>query len=118
MRFERWFLLAALSLGAVACEEKPVDIPDTGVEMDAGAVADNCTNDMPCVLTSGMTGMDYVAPINDEDPWTINVTSPGTVMQIVAGNDAEFSPIRLEVVLFDPTGASIRNERFQGNGKQ
>lgn len=91
--------------------------PDAG-PVDAGEAPDLCTDTAPCSLADGERGTDFIAPVGDEDPWTFQVPNAGAVIFIVVENDADFSPVRLELALFGPDGVAIDNQRFQGTGKQ
>ncbi len=91
--------------------------PDAG-PVDSGEVPDNCTAMQACILVAGQRASDHIAPVVDEDPWTFQVPSAGQVIHILVENDADFSPVRLEVALFGPDGMVLENPRYQGTGKQ
>ncbi|CAN0590611.1 unnamed protein product, partial [Laminaria digitata] len=91
--------------------------PDAGA-LDSGEAPDECTDGTVCTLQDGERGTDFIAPVGDEDPWTFQVPSAGSVIFLVVENDADFSPVRLELALFGPDGVAIQNERYQGTGKQ
>lgn len=93
-----------------------MDLVDAGPR-DAATVPDECTEAMPCTLMPGTRGTDFVYPVGDSDRWQFDVAA-GKIVNIVVENDIEFSPIRLEVVLFGPNGSALDNQRFQNNGRQ
>lgn len=105
-------LLALLA----ACSD-PVEVSDAGFP-DTGVLPDTCTDDAPCALTPGMMATEKLTPVGDTDRFTFSVPSAGQIVNVVVNNDAAFSPIRLEVVLFGPDGASLANQRFQMTGRQ
>lgn len=112
-------LALPLVLAAQACSGGDGGGPaDAGELPDSGATPDLCTDGAPCTLSSGVMGSDYVAPAMDEDRWTLEVPTAGSLLQVVVSNDADFSPIRLEVALFGPSGAAVATRSFTGNGKQ
>lgn len=112
------WVAAATTIVVIGCgnKEEP-DLVDAGAP-DSGTVADNCNSDAPCALTAGMMQSDYIGTPGDEDEYSFAVPSAGQVIQLSVSNDAEFSPIKLNVVLFSPSNTPVRNERFEGNGKQ
>ncbi len=107
-----------LTLLAFACSSADTPAgPDAGA-IDSGEAPDECTDATVCTLQDGERGTDFIAPVGDEDPWTFQVPSAGSVIFLVVENDADFSPVRLELALFGPDGVAIENERYQGTGKQ
>lgn len=107
-----------LLLLASACSSPDESVgPDAG-PVDSGEVPDNCTDMRACPLVNGDRASDYIAPVGDEDPWTFQVPAGGQVIYILVENDADFSPVRLEVALFGPDGVVLENRRYQGTGKQ
>ena len=85
---------------------------------DAGEVPDNCSEADPCILVDGGRSSEFLFPVGDVDAFAFDVSGPGRVANVRVENDADFSPIRLEVVLFSPNGEALDNRRFQGNGRQ
>ncbi|MCK6550744.1 pre-peptidase C-terminal domain-containing protein, partial [Myxococcota bacterium] len=119
MSFEiRARVLALVALGAAACGGGTMTTPDAGEAPDSGVIADVCTDDAPCALALGARSTEYIAPAGDTDRYTFDVPAAGSILQVVVTNDADFSPIRLEVALFAPSGAAIETKSWSGNGKQ
>lgn len=85
---------------------------------DADEAPDNCSTEVPCPLTLGEQGSDYISPKGDIDAWTFDVSGPGKVINVVVENDVTLSPVNLEVVLFDPDMQSLENKRHTGTGRQ
>lgn len=106
-------VMAALIVGCSGGESTP----DGGVVDRDGGDVDACSDDMPCALTPGTRGSDFIYPIGDTDRWTFTAEA-GRIVNILVENDKTMSPIRLEVVLFGPDGSALDNQRFQGNGRQ
>ncbi len=114
MKSMRWCWIA---LAFVACsDDMMTEMRDAG-PTDAATIPDECTDAMACTLVPGTRATDYVYPVGDSDRWTFDVQA-GRIVNIVVENDIEFSPIRLEVVLFGPDGSALDNQRFQNNGRQ
>ncbi|MBK6684767.1 MAG: hypothetical protein IPG45_09855 [Deltaproteobacteria bacterium] len=109
-------LTLSFALGASACSSDTV-ATDVGFP-DTGVLPDTCTDSEPCPLTPGTMSAEKITPVGDTDRFTFNVASASQIINVVVSNDAAFSPIRLEVVLFGPDGASLGNQRFQMNGRQ
>lgn len=109
-----------LSLGtlalASACSDKPMEEAVDAGEPDSGLVPDPCSDTMRCALTADMMFQEYIGTAGDEDFFTINIPSAGSVLQLGVFNDAQFSTIKLAVVLFDPLNNPVRNERYEGSG--
>src|SRR5262249_51781403 len=116
MKASSKLVLALCSLLA-ACGSETKGGVDAGEE-DTGTMMDQCTDDSPCMVTIGTPMSDYIAPMGDNDAWLFDVPNAGAIVQVAVYNDADFSPIRLEAVLFDPKGNAMKSDRFQGNGKQ
>lgn len=115
----RLALLVPLCLSVAACSSDTDVTPTDGGTPDAGEAADNCTDEMPCSLTSGARSMpELLAPVGDTDRWAFDVPAAGRVVNLLLENDADFSPVRLEVTLFGPDGTSVDAARFMGNGRQ
>lgn len=113
-------MLLALTAGAwlVGCsggETGPGT--DAGVP-DAGEIPDVCTDEAPCALTPGERATEYIGEVGDVDPYTFDVPAAGRVIRVVVENDADFSPVRLQVALSAPDGTAVDNQRFVGNGRQ
>lgn len=104
----RVYRLSALLL-LVACGDATPDIPDVGVP-DGGVVPDAC-GAMPCVLTPGARGQDFLAPEGDEDIYVFEVPAAGRIIDLAVFSEATFTPIQLEVVLTDPNGVAVSNVR-------
>jgi hypothetical protein len=104
---------------AFACSSGGGDQLQDAGGMDAAAVSnDKCTDMTPCHLVPKMMDSDHIQPVGDVDPWTFDVPTAGQVIHLVVSNDADFSPIRLQVTLLDPMSVSVRTDTFMGNGKQ
>ena len=104
-------LLRVLPLLIVACSENASDVSFDAGPADAGGVPDLCGEMMPCPLQLATPSTEYIFPRGDSDTFTFEVASVGQVINLVVQNDAEFSPVALEVVLFDPTGNAVENAR-------
>lgn len=115
MKYMRFFFAGLFAL--TACSESKQDGPVDAGPRDGGELPDACTDDMPCPLTEGMRGSDWIYPVGDRDRWSFTGQA-GKIVNIIVENDIDFSPIRLEVALFAPDGTGLENARFQGNGKQ
>jgi hypothetical protein len=111
-------LLAGALFFSVACGDNAGPDPIDAGAADSGAVEDLCNQASPCTLIPGTMQTEHIGAMGDEDYYTFDVVNAGTVLQLSVTNDADFSPIKLEVVLFDSNNQSLRNERFAGNGKQ
>lgn len=116
MRALYFALAAAIALPACSGNDDP-DPVDAGAA-DSGAVEDLCNQAAPCPLVQGTMQTEHIGVAGDEDYFSFDVPNVGTVVQLSVTNDADFSPIKLEVVLFDANNQALRNERFEGNGKQ
>jgi hypothetical protein len=114
------FLLSpglAFLLGACGSEGGGSGGEDASVA-DSGEVADLCTEASPCPLSTGVQRSEFIAPKGDNDDWSFQVGAANSVVNVVVSNDVDFSPVNLELVVFNPSQQSIRNLSFQGTGKQ
>ena len=109
--------LVAASLVA-ACSGDGNDVGADAGTPDGGEIPDLCTAEAPCALAPGVRATEYIAPVGDSDPYTFEVPSAGRVIRVVVENDADFSPVRLQVALSDPARQALDNQRYVGNGRQ
>src|SRR5687768_2869005 len=112
----RKLILLSVVVNLSCTDSMDDDAPFDAGPADTGEAPDGCSGEVPCALTSGMRGSDWVAPIGDLDAWTIDVAAAGKVINVLVENDAVVSPIDIEIVLFDPNMQSLGTDRHSGNG--
>ena len=101
-----------LTLLVAACSESSDSGPDAGpVDAAINAAADRCSTTEPCALALGTAETEFIYPVGDSDAYEFDVASAGQVITVVVMNDADLSPVVLEVVLFGPDETSIVNRR-------
>ncbi len=110
-----FWLLAA---GLVACGEDAAPTPDAGSVDGGDGLGDTCSYDTPCPLVPGERLVGTIGEVGDEDPYDFVVPAAGRVIEIVVANDANFSPVQLEAVLFEPGGQAVVNSRGPARGRQ
>ncbi len=111
-------LLSLLPLAVAACSGSIESPPEQTGTMDAGTVPDPCSPETPCPTEIGVSQTEFIFPVGDTDEYTFNVASPGQIISIVVSNEADLSPVVLDIALEFPDARSPVNRRSEGTGFQ
>ncbi len=117
MKLRPLAVLATLLFWTGCSGDKTPEMVDAG-PVDSGVAPDPCADGMECLLTPDMMMSEVIGTPGDQDPYVFDVSAAGKVINILVTNDADFSPVRLEVVMFGPDGAALTNQRGADRGKQ
>ena len=91
MKYMRFFFAGLFAI--TACSESKQDGPVDAGPRDGGELPDACTDGMPCPLTAGMRGSDWIYPVGDRDRWSF-AGQAGKIVNIIVENDIDFSSKR------------------------